>query len=473
MSQQQFDYSDLFNIQKEHFQSVLKQERLYARKERLLKIKKWIKKHPNLIKEALYKDFQKSPQEVAISEIKPVIGEINSALKNLRDWNQPQKVGTPLTLIGTKAKVVKEPKGVTLIIAPWNFPFMLAIGPVISAIAAGNTVVLKPSEMTPHTEQLIQQMIEAIFDKKEIAVVTGGVKETQALLELPWNHIFFTGSPQVGKIIMQKAANHLTSVTLELGGRNAAIITKETNLRATAKKLAWGKFFNNGQSCVSPNYLLIDTSIKEAFIKELKYEFVEMYGNYPEEIKANPSIARVVNNRHFQRICELVDHTLSKDGTIIFGNHRESEENYISPTVLTINSTDSPIFQEEIFGPVLPILEYNNLDKAIEIINNVEPALALYIFSNSKKVQRKVIKSTSAGTTVINDTTIQFAHPNLPFGGVGMSGMGKAHGYFGFLEFTNERSVLKQRKKITTSQLIYPKYNAIKNLIIKYITWNE
>ncbi|MCT4580269.1 MAG: aldehyde dehydrogenase family protein [Flavobacteriales bacterium] len=473
MSPQSFDYSDLFKLQKQHFQSVLQQERLYARKERLLKIKKWIKKHPDLIKKALYKDFKKSPQEVAISEIKPVIGEINTALKKLRDWHQPQRVGTPLTLIGTRAKIVKEPKGVTLVIAPWNFPFMLAIGPVISAIAAGNTIVLKPSEMTPHTEKLIQQMIEAIFDKKEVAVITGGIEETQALLELPWNHIFFTGSPQVGKIIMQKAAKHLTSVTLELGGRNAAIITKNTNLRATAKKLAWGKFFNNGQSCVSPNYLLIDAEVKEAFINELKYEFVEMYGNYPKEIKANPAIARVVNHKHFQRICKLVDHTLSADGSIVFGNHRDAEENYLSPTILTIKSTDSPIFQEEIFGPVLPILEYRNLDEALKIINAVEPALALYIFSNSKRTQQKIIRNTSAGTTVINDTTIQFAHPNLPFGGIGMSGMGKAHGYFGFLEFTNQRAVLKQRKKLTTSQLIYPKYNAIKNLIIKYITWYE
>lgn len=473
MSQQYFEYSELFNLQKKHFKTVLKQERLYARKERLLKIKKWIKKHPDLIKEALYSDFKKSPQEVAISEIKPVIGEINTALKELRRWNHPQKVDTPLTLVGTKAKVVKEPKGVTLVIAPWNFPFMLAIGPVISALAAGNTVILKPSEISNHTEQLIKKMITTLFDRQEVAVITGGVKETQTLLKLPWNHIFFTGSPQVGKIIMQKAANHLTSVTLELGGRNTAIVTKETNLRATAKKIAWGKFFNNGQSCVSPNYLLVDTTIKEAFIKELKYEFVEMYGNYPEEIKANPSIARVVNNQHYHRICQLIDNTLADDGTIIFGNNRDSETNYISPTILTINSTDSPIFKEEIFGPVLPILEYSNLDEALAIINNVEPALALYIFSNSKKVQNKIIRSTSAGTTVINDTTIQFAHPNLPFGGVGISGMGKAHGYFGFLEFTNQRAVLKQRRKLTTSQFIYPKYNAIKNLIINYITWNE
>lgn len=473
MNSSNFDYTTLFNIQKEQFETVLQQERLYARKERLLKIKKWIKKNPHLIKEALYKDFKKSPQEVAISEIKPVIGEINAALKKIRSWSQPQKVGTPLTLLGTKAKVIKEPKGVTLVIAPWNFPFMLAIGPVISALAAGNTVVLKPSEMTPHTEQLLHKMLSSLFEEKEVAVITGGIAETQALLVLPWNHIFFTGSPQVGKIIMEKASAHLTSVTLELGGRNAAIVTKNTDLRATAKKIVWGKFFNNGQSCVSTNYLLLESSIKEDFINELKYEFVEMYGNYPDEIKNNPSLARVVNHKHFERISKLIDSSLDNDAKIIFGNNRDSEQNYISPTILSIDTIESPIFKEEIFGPVLPILEYTNLDEALTIINNVEPALALYIFSNSKKVQNKIIRSTSAGTTVINDTTIQFAHPNLPFGGVGMSGMGKAHGYFGFLEFTNQRAVLKQRRKLTTSQLIYPKYNYIKNLIIQFITWNE
>jgi aldehyde dehydrogenase (NAD+) len=466
-------YSELFNIQKEYFHSVLKKERIYARKERLIKIQKWVKKNKQEIQDALYNDFQKSPEEVLISEIKPVIGEISQALKQIRSWSKEKKVPTPISLLGTKAKIVKEAKGVCLVIAPWNFPFMLAIGPVISAIAAGNTVVLKPSEMTPHTEKLINRLIKELFLEANIAVVTGGVKETQALLALPWNHIFFTGSPQVGKIVMEKASKHLTSVTLELGGRNPVIVTKNTNLTSTAKKLIWGKFFNNGQSCVSPNYLLVDERIKKQLIEELKFEFVAAFGNYPEEIKKNKSLARVVNNHHFKRVNQLLQKSINEGAKVVFGNNTDNETNYISPTLLDEVTTKNSIFSEEIFGPILPIISYKTIDEVIEIINKVEPALALYIFSTSNKVQNQIIQNTSAGTTVINDTTIQFAHPNLPFGGVGLSGMGKAHGYYGFLEFTNQRSVLKQRNRFTTSKLIYPKYNAFKKMIIKLITWND
>lgn len=467
------EYSDLFKIQKEYFQSVLKTERLYARKERLIKLEKWVKKNHQEIQAALYKDFKKPPEEVLISEIKPVIGEIKHALKNLRNWNKDKKVLTPLSLIGTSAKVIKEAKGVCLIIAPWNFPFMLAVGPMISAIAAGNTVVLKPSEMTPNTEQLLARLVKELFPKENVALITGGVPETQKLLELPWNHIFFTGSPQVGKIVMKAASKHLTSVTLELGGRNPVIVAKDSNIRSTAKKLIWGKFVNNGQSCVSPNYLLVDESIKQELIEELKYEFVSMHGNFPEEIKNNKSLARIVNQHHFNRVSKLLKASIEDGAKVVFGNNIDSKENYIAPTLLDHVTIENIIFSEEIFGPILPIITFKKIEEAITIIQNVEPSLALYIFSRTKKIQKQIIKNTSAGTTVINDTTIQFIHANLPFGGVGMSGMGKAHGYYGFLEFTNQRSLLKQRSKFTTSKLIYPKYNSFKKTIIKLISWND
>lgn len=466
------EYLNLFNIQKEYFQSVLKKERVFARKERLIKIKKWIKKNQIEIQKALYNDFKKSPEEVLISEIKPINDEINHALKKVRDWCAEEEVSNPFPLLGTKGKVIKEPKGVCLIIAPWNFPFMLAIGPMISAIAAGNTVVLKPSEMTPYTEQLLVRLVEELFPKENITIVTGGVKETQDLLSLPWNHIFFTGSPQVGKIIMEKAAKNLTSITLELGGRNPVIVTKNTHLKSTAKKIIWGKFFNNGQSCVSPNYLLLDEQIKNKFIEELKYEFVNMYGNYSEDIKNNTSLARIVNNYHFNRVNQLLKNSINDGANIIFGGKIDASDNYISPTILEINLNNS-IFLEEIFGPILPIITYKTIEEALHIINKVEPALALYVFSNSKKIQKKFIQNTSAGTTVVNDTTIQFAHPYLPFGGVGLSGMGKAHGYYGFLEFTNLRSVLIQQRKLTTASLVYPKYNSFKKRIMKLITWYD
>ena len=466
-------YQDIFNSQQEYFQSTLKTERIFARKERLRKLKRWIKHNQNAIQDALYKDFKKVPEEVLISEIKPVIGEINHALKSIRDWTAPQKVETPLSLLGTRAKIVPEAKGVCLVIAPWNFPFMLAVGPVVSALAAGNTVVLKPSEMTPHTEKLLQRLFQEVFSPTIATVVTGGVRETQHLLELPWNHIFFTGSPQVGKIIMRKAANHLTSVTLELGGRNPAIVTAKAAITDTARKLVWGKFFNNGQSCVSPNYILIDKKVKEQFIQEFKFEFVEMYGNYPEEIKNNKSLTRIVNQHHYKRLTSLLDEAIENGAKVIFGNHRDEADNYLSPTLLDNVTPDNPIFKEEIFGPILPILTYQTPEEALDIILSTDAPLAFYVFSKSKKEQNYFLKNTRAGTTVFNDTTLQFAHPNLPFGGVGSSGMGKAHGYYGFLEFTNQRAVLKQRTWGAISQLIYPKYNKLKRTIIKIITWYE
>lgn len=467
------DYQNIFKTQQEYFQSTLKTERVFARKERLIKLKKWIKQNQSSIQDALYSDFKKVPEEVLISEIKPVISEINHALKSLRDWVTPTKVETPLSLLGTKAKIVKEAKGICLVIAPWNFPFMLAVGPVVSALAAGNTVVLKPSEMTPHTEQLLQRLFKEVFSPELASVVTGGVNETQQLLELPWNHIFFTGSPQVGKVVMRKAASHLTSITLELGGRNPAIITEKAAITDTAKKLAWGKFFNNGQSCVSPNYILIDKKIKEQFIREFKFEFVEMYGNYPKEIKNNKSLTRIVNQHHYKRLTSLLDKAIENGAKVLFGNHRDAEENYLSPTLLDNVTPDNPIFKEEIFGPILPILTYETKQEALNTIHSTESPLAFYVFTQSKKEQNYFLKNTRAGTTVFNDTTLQFAHPNLPFGGVGTSGIGKAHGYYGFLEFTNQRSVLKQRTRGAISQLIYPKYNTLKKAIIKIITWYE
>lgn len=464
------NYQEIFNIQKENFNKVLKTQRLYSRKEKLIKIKKWIQKNKEKISVAIYKDLKKPKQEIYFSEINPIIKEIDFALKNIRNWCKPQAVETPLTLLGTKSKIIKEAKGVTLIISPWNFPFMLAISPLVSSIAAGNTAVIKPSEITTNTESLIYDMIKDIFDSKDVAVVKGGEKQTQKLLELPWSHIFFTGSPNVGKKIMQKASINLTPITLELGGRNIAIILKNTNLRSTAKKIIWGKFFNNGQSCLSPNCVLIESSIKNKFIKELKYEFVEMFGNYPKEIKNNKLLSRIVNEKHFDRISKLIDKSLENGARLIFGNNRDKLDKYISPTVLEIDSTNYPVFEEEIFGPVLPILEYKNIEEAISITNKAKDPLAIYIFSTSKKNQNKIIKQTTAGTTVINDTTIQFSNPNLPFGGVGLSGIGKTHGYYGFLEFTNQRSLLKQRNKLTITQIIYPKYNKFKNIIIKHIT---
>ena len=454
-----------------YFENVLRKSSLFERKQKLKKVKKWIKENESHVIKVLYDDFEKSPEEVRIAEIKPVISEINDALKNLRDWAAPQRVKTPLYLLGSKSHIISQPKGLNLIIAPWNFPFNLTIGPLISAIAAGNCAVLKPSELTPNCEQLIVRMIIELFPPEEITVITGGVEETTQLLDLAWDHIFFTGSPQVGKIVMKAASNHLTPVTLELGGKNPVIVDKTANLKDTAQKLIWGKLLNNGQSCVSPNYVLVHASVKAKLIVELKKALTKMYGKTKEEIENNNALTRVVNKRNFERITSLINKSIEQGANVIIGNNTNSDDNYISPTILDNITTSSTIFKDEIFGPVLPLIEFQLLDEAISIINKEEAPLALYIFSSSKKNTKNIIRNTSAGTTGINETTIQFIHGNLPFGGNGHSGIGRSHGKYGFTAFSNERAILKQKRGFTTIKLIYPPANKFKRFVIRFMTW--
>ncbi|MDG2227831.1 MAG: aldehyde dehydrogenase family protein [Flavobacteriales bacterium] len=454
-----------------YFENVLRKSSLFERKQKLKKVKKWIKENESHVVKVLYDDFKKSPEEVRIAEIKPVISEINDALKNLRDWAAPQRVKTPLYLLGSKSHIISQPKGLNLIIAPWNFPFNLTIGPLISAIAAGNCAVLKPSELTPNCEQLIVRMIIELFPPEEITVITGGVEETTQLLDLAWDHIFFTGSPQVGKIVMKAASNHLTPVTLELGGKNPVIVDKTANLKDTAQKLIWGKLLNNGQSCVSPNYVLVHASVKAKLIVELKKALTKMYGKTKEEIENNNALTRVVNKRNYERITSLINKSIEQGANVIIGNNTNSDDNYISPTILDNITTSSTIFKDEIFGPVLPLIEFQLLDEAISIINKEEAPLALYIFSSSKKNTKNIIRNTSAGTTGINETTIQFIHGNLPFGGNGHSGIGRSHGKYGFTAFSNERAILKQKRGFTTIKLIYHPTNKFKRFVIRFMTW--
>ena len=463
-------YSDILQIQKKYFHDVVKKRSLYQRKLVLKNLKKWIKENQELILTELAKDFGKSREELMISEIKPIVSEIKDALRNLRFWAQDVHKPTPLVLLGSKAKVVKEPKGVTLIIAPWNFPFMLAIGPLVSAIAAGCTAVVKPSENTPHCEKLIEKLIQEVFKPEEVVCVKGGVTETTNLLDLKWDHIFFTGSPVVGKIVMTAAAKHLTSVTLELGGQNPVIIDQKASLKDASQKLIWGKFFNCGQSCISPNYVFVHESIHESFKNELKKEYKKIFESAEASINAS-SFARIVNDQHFLRVQNLLDKSLEEGMTIVAGGITDRATKFVSPTILEGLTTDNTIFKEEIFGPIMPLISYKNVDEAIRIINENEKPLALYVFTKSKSFANDIISKTSAGTTVVNDTTIQFTHPNLPFGGVNNSGIGKAHGEYGYKEFTNERAVLYQRRGFTSPKLIYPPYNGFKRWVIKVVTW--
>lgn len=458
-------YQALFKSQQDFFTNELKNSSLKNRLDKLRAIKKWIKKNESRICEEIFKDFQKSTEEVLLTEIKPIVDEINHYLSHLEQWVRPTLVSSPLTFLGTRSQVSIEPKGVSLIIAPWNYPFNLCIGPLVSAIGAGCTAIIKPSEHTPHTANLIQNMMNELFTKKEVAVIQGEIKTSQEVLKLPFDHIFFTGSPQVGKIVMKAAAENLSSVTLELGGRNPALVDETANLKDAAQKIVWGKFLNSGQTCIAPNYVYVHQSqakkLEEEIIQQIKIQ----------EPKETLGFTKIVNSIHYSRLVKLLDLTLKAGGDLAYGGDKNKELNFLSPTLLKQITIDSPIFQEEIFGPILPIITYQNLEEAIKTINQTEKPLALYIFSKSKKNQQQIIKRTSAGTTAINETTIQFAQPYLPFGGVNHSGIGKAHGKYGFLEFSNQRAILIQRVGFTILKLIFPPYTNFKKKVIRFITF--
>ncbi|MCH7398621.1 aldehyde dehydrogenase family protein [Belliella sp. DSM 107340] len=418
----------------------------------------WIKNHHEDIRKAIHADFKKPYPEIDITEIFVVTSEIKNAIKNLQDWMKPKKVSTPLTLLGTSSYIQYEPKGTSLIIAPWNYPFNLAIGPLISALAAGCNAIIKPSEMTPHASALIRRMIEELFEPDTVAVFEGDLEVSQHLLSKPFDHIFFTGSPSVGKIIMKAAAENLTSVTLELGGKSPAIIDKDIDLQDAAAKVAWGKFVNCGQTCIAPDYILVHSDVQSEFVNALRNELHKMYDPHKKGIENSSDYARIVNDKHLNRLSYLLSDAISKGAKIDFGGRILPKDNYFEPTLLTAITENMDVSQEEIFGPILPIIAYNKTDDAISYLNSRPKPLALYAFSNNQEVIDSILLQTSSGGVVANDCVIHFLHHDLPFGGVNNSGIGKAHGHHGFLAFSNEKAILKQRKGLTSSKSLYPPY---------------
>lgn len=443
--------------------------------ERILRLKRlrdWIKNHQEEIRKALWKDFNKPAPEVDLNEIFPVTSEINHAIKNLKSWMAPKKVSTPLPMIGTSAWIQCEPKGRSLIISPWNFPFNLTIGPLVSAIAAGCTAIIKPSEFSPHTSALVHQLVNEIFEAEEVAVCLGEVEVAAELLKLPFDHIFFTGSPAVGKIVMKAAAQHLSSVTLELGGKSPVIIDSTADLKDAAQKIIWGKFVNCGQTCIAPDYILVQEEIKEEFILQAKTQLQIYYDPTFKGIEKSPDYARIINQKHLERLRTLLDDALEKGGRIAFGGKSDNSSKYFEPTLLTGVNHDMLILQEEIFGPILPILSYKNIQEAIVLINAQPKPLALYYFGSNSKNSNKILEETSSGNMVINDCVLHFLHNELPFGGVNNSGIGKAHGYHGFLAFSNEKGVLKQRVGYNNVSLLRPPYGVkAKKIIASLIKW--
>jgi aldehyde dehydrogenase (NAD+) len=459
-----------------HIQDVFKKQQQKAlsmrnssadeRIDKLIRLREWIKANETRICEALFADFRKPKEEVVLTEITVVLSDIKHTIKNLKSWMSPKEVQTPISLLGTRSYIHYEPKGVSLIIAPWNYPFNLMLGPLVSAISAGCTAMLKPSEMTPHTAKLISECIRELYVESEVAVFEGDVHVSQALLALPFDHIFFTGSPAVGKHVMRAAAEHLSSVTLELGGKSPAIIDRNANLKDAAEKIIWGKFVNNGQTCIAPDYVLVDEAVVQELVDLMINRIAQFYGE-GEAIQQSPDIARIVNDRHFQRVKFLLDDALSKGAVAAHGGITDAEDRYIAPTLLTHLREDMEIMHEEIFGPLLPILTYSSREDAVQYIHSKPKPLALYIFTNSSVFSDYFVENTSSGGVCVNEAVLHFMNHYLPFGGVNNSGIGKAHGYHGFLAFSNEKAVLNQRVGFTGPKMLYPPYNQLKKSTIK------
>jgi aldehyde dehydrogenase (NAD+) len=443
---------DVLNLQKSA-QLRLSTSSAAQRIEKLQKIEAYLMQHRDELCDALYADFKKPASEVVIAEMLGVKREINHTIKHLKSWMKPQSVSTPLMLIGTKGLVQYEAKGLCLIISPWNYPFNLSICPLVHAIAAGNAAILKPSELSPATAAFIQKMISSLFDKSEVAVFEGDASVSTFLLEQKFDHIFFTGSPAIGKVVMAAAAKYLTSVTLELGGKSPAIVGPQVNVEEAAAKIAWGKFLNNGQTCIAPDYVYLHEKNYFSFLKALEAKVETFYG---KNVAKSKDYARIVNRRHFDRIVSILEDAKQKGAQVLFGGKTDVDDCFIEPTVLVNCTPDMRIMQEEIFGPILPVMSFQDELEITSTIRQGDKPLALYVFSTNTEFSQYILDHTSSGTSVVNDCLIQFGHNELPFGGVNHSGIGKSGGHYGFIEFSNQKSVVIQRTNFV--KYFYPPY---------------
>jgi len=441
---------DKFNNSKAFF-NTHKTKNLKFRKQQLKLLSKNIKNHENELLDALYKDLGKSKVEAYATEIGMLLKSIKLMRKELKNWSKTKQTDTPLYLFPTKSYIKKEPYGTVLIIGPFNYPVQLVFEPLIGAIAAGNTAIVKPSELTPHVAIVIKDIIEDTFDEAYVSVVEGGIEETQALLSLPFDYMFFTGSEKVGKIVYEAAARKLIPVTLELGGKSPVIVDDTANIKVASERISFGKFTNAGQTCVAPDYILVQRKVKNDLIKALKKTITEFYG---ENIEKSPDFGRIVNQKHFNRLNDLIQ--IHKDN-VVFGGNSSKEDLYIEPTLLDNITNDNKIMKEEIFGPILPIITYDNFDKVLEIIQSKSKPLSLYLFSEDENMTHRVLEELSFGGGAINDTLMHLANPNLPFGGVGSSGIGQYHGKYSFDTFSHMKSYTFKSTRLESS-LFFPPY---------------
>lgn len=421
------------------------------------------------LQEAIHRDFRKNAGETDLTEIYPVISEINHAIRHLASWMRPQRVKTPLALWGTSSEIRYEPKGMVLILSPWNYPFNLLMSPLVAAIASGNCVMMKPSSKVPQTARFLKSLIDEVFPENEIALIEGSSAVADSLLELPFDHIFFTGSPRIGKTVMQAAANHLASVTLELGGKSPAVIDETADIKTATERLLWGKFLNAGQTCVAPDYLLIHESRLGAFLNEAKRALTKRYGPNEGSRQQSPDFCRLVSTGHLEGLKKILADSINAGAKIETGGAIDDSERYLAPTILTGVTPESPIMKEEIFGPILPVITFRSVPEAISLIQSKEKPLALYVFSSDARQIESLIRNTTSGGTCVNTLIIHLGNPHLPFGGVGMSGMGNYHGFYGFKTFSHERAVLRQGWP-DILKFFYPPYTPTVRKLIDLLT---
>jgi len=428
------------------------------RKNQLKKFLQLLQNNEDKLNEAIYADFKKSPFETYATELSLLYSELKHSIRKLGYWSKRKYVNTNLANLPGSSFIQPEPLGNTLIIGTWNYPYLLSLHPTVSALAAGNTVIVKPSELAMNTSHLMAKLINSNFDEQYFHVIEGGVEETTQLLKQKFDKIFYTGSSKVGKIIMRAAAENLTPVVLELGGKSPAIVAQDAAIKITAKRLVWGKFINGGQTCVAPDYILVHSSIKQKLIEEIKLQITKIHGHNPQKSEA---FVRIINPRHFKRLINLIN-----PDKVIVGGQVDEQELYIAPTLLDHISWDDPVMKEEIFGPILPILEYKDIQDAITQIKDHEKPLALYLFTKSRKLRDKIFDEVSFGGGALNETIMHLTNPNLPFGGVGNSGTGSYHGEYGFKAFSHYKSII-QKPNWFEPFVKYAPYNKLKLSILK------
>ena len=453
------DIPKIIQQQKSFFNSSSTKE-VNLRIETLKKLKLILKENEEKLYTAIYTDFKKSQFETYLTELSLIYNELNNAIRNLKKWSKKKRVSTNLANFPAKSYIIPEPLGTVLVISAWNYPYQIALIPAISAIAAGNTVVIKPSEIPNNTSKVLAELINSNFDENYLTVIEGGVETTTELLQQKWDKIFFTGSTNVGRIVYKAAADKLTPVTLELGGKSPTFIFKDCDIKLTAKRIVWAKFLNAGQTCIAPDYLLVEEEIKEKLLVALKEE---LENTFPKKTEIQENYVQIINERNFQRLTNLIP----KD-KICYGGEHSAKTRIISPTLLDNISFDDNIMKEEIFGPILPIISFENLDSVIEKVKEREKPLTLYIYSKSKKIIQKILYEISFGGGAINESLVHISNPNLPFGGVGASGIGNYSSKAGFDAFTHYKSIL-QKSFLFEPNIKYTPFTKWKRQILKFL----